>query len=76
MTIPAEVDLNAANDLRAVCSTIEGGGAVLLELSVNGNMVAAATDRDNPCLEGTICLFAFAGETLQVDFDNFIAKEL
>jgi len=76
VTIPAEVDLNSANDLRAVCSTIEGGGAVLLELSVNGNMVATATDRDNPYLEGTIGLFAFAGETLQVDFDNFIAKEI
>jgi hypothetical protein len=76
VTIPAEVDLNAANDLRAVCSTIEGGGAVLLELSVNGNMVAAATDRDDPYLAGTTGLFAFAGETLQVEFDNFIVEEI
>jgi hypothetical protein len=76
VTIPAEVDLNAANDLRAVCSTIEGGGAVLLELSVNGNMVAAATDRDNPYLAGTTGLFAFAGETLEVEFDNFIVEEI
>jgi hypothetical protein len=76
VTIPAEVDLNAANDLRAVCSTIEGGGAVLLELSVNGNMVATATDRDDPYLAGTTGLFAFAGETLQVEFDNFIVEEI
>jgi hypothetical protein len=76
VTIPAEVDLNAANDLRAVCSTIEGGGAVLLELSVNGDMVAAATDRDDPYLAGTTGLFAFAGESLQVEFDNFIVEEI
>ena len=74
--IPAEVDLNAANDLRATCSTIEQGGAVLLELSVNGTTVVSAIDRDSPFLEGTIGLHAFAGETLQVEFDNFIVKEI
>jgi hypothetical protein len=74
--IPAEVDLNAANDLRATCSTLEGGGAVLLELSVNGTTVVSATDRDNPYLAGTIGLHAFAGETLQVEFDNFIVEEM
>jgi hypothetical protein len=73
--IPAEVDLNAANDLRATCSTMEGG-AVLLELSVNGTTVVSAIDRDNPYLEGTIGLHVFAGESLQVEFDNFIVKEI
>ena len=74
--IPADVDLNAANDLRATCSTTEEGEAVLLELSVNGTKVASATDRDNPYLDGTIGLYAFAGESLQVEFDNFIVKEI
>lgn len=59
-----------------MCSTIERGGAVLLELFVNGTMVVHATDRDDPYPAGTIGLFASAGETLQVEFDNSIAEEI
>jgi hypothetical protein len=73
--IPAAAP-NATNHLQAVCTSIEGESAVHLEFSVNGNVVATATDRDDPHLIGTLGLFVFTVDTLEVEFDNFVATEL
>jgi len=75
-TIPARVDLDTSNDLRASCRTIEQGGAVVLEFAINGDVVADATDRDTPLLAGTVALFGFTEETLEVEFDNLIVNEV
>jgi len=74
--IPSDVDLNSSNHLRAVCSTIDQGAAVLLELSVNGTVLADATDRDDPHLAGTIGLYVYTVGTQEVEFDNFKVKEI
>jgi hypothetical protein len=71
--IPA-VEANATSRLQAECSSVEGQQAVHLELSVNGNVVADATDSKDPLLTGTIELFVYTVETIEVEFDNFVVK--
>jgi hypothetical protein len=70
------VDLNARNELRAVCKSIQGNEAVHLEFSVNGDVVAAATDTNDPLLSGTVGLFVYTVETQEVEFDNVVVTEL
>jgi hypothetical protein len=65
---------NATTHLQAVCTSIEEDAAVHLEFSVNGNVVAAATDRDDPHLVGTLGVFVYTVDTLEVEFDNFVAE--
>jgi hypothetical protein len=69
-------DPNARNELGAVCKNVQGNEAVHLEFSVNGEVVAAATDTDDPLLSGTIGLFVYTVETQEVEFDNFVVTEL
>jgi len=75
-TIPAGIDVEDSNAIRASCRTIEQGGAVLLELAMNGEVVADATDRDSPLLAGTVGLYAYAFSTLDVAFDSVVINEL
>jgi hypothetical protein len=75
-TIPAGVDVDASNNVHATCNTIEQGGAVHLELALNGDVIADATDRDSPLLAGTIGFHAFTEGTLEVAFDNLVVNKL
>jgi hypothetical protein len=70
------VDPNARNELGAVCKNVQGNEAVHLEFSVNGEVVAAATDDNDPLLSGTLGLFVYTVETQEVEFDNFVVTEL
>jgi hypothetical protein len=67
---------DATNHLQAVCTSIEGEQAVHLEFSVNGDVVAAVTDRSDPHVMGTVGLFVFTVDTLEVEFDNFVVGEI
>jgi hypothetical protein len=70
------VDPNARNELGAVCKNVQGNEAVHLEFSVNGEVVAAATDDSDPLLSGTVGLFVYTVETQEIEFDNFVVTEL
>lgn len=70
------VDPNARNELGAVCKNVQENEAVHLEFSVNGEVVAAATDSNDPLLSGTVGLFVYTVETQEVEFDNFVVTEL
>jgi hypothetical protein len=75
-TLPASLNLAESNDVQASCRTIEQGGAVLLELTMNGDKLIDATDRDNPHLAGTIGMYAYTLGMLEVEFDNLTVNEL
>lgn len=74
------IDRDAANELRAVC-TSEGDGQHLV-FAVNGQVVAEATDTSQPFSEGTVGLVALAGgsnpgdNSIVAEFDNFVVTEV
>ena len=55
--IPAQVDMNASNQLRATCANAADGGAADLALWVNNRKLAEATDANDPLTSGTVALF-------------------
>jgi hypothetical protein len=71
------VDPNAKNRLQAACSSDEGQQAVHLVFSVNGQVVAEATDKDNPLLTGTVGLLVATGPRgFEAEFDNFVVTQV
>ena len=73
------IDVNATNHIQAECTNVEGEQAVHLVFSVNGQVIAEETDRENPLLAGTVALFVFNGvgaeKAVEVEFDNFVVTE-
>jgi hypothetical protein len=76
--LPSGFKANGTNHLEADCSGGEGGQAVTLVFTVNGQVAAEATDSKDPLAAGTIALLAEAYENskdaVEVDFDNLVVK--
>ena len=74
------VDINASNRLQAVCSSEEGQRAVHLVFSVNGRVVAEATDSENPLSTGTVGVFVATGPdaktAVEAEFDDFAVRQI
>jgi TIR domain len=74
------VHADAADRLRAVCVTADGGQAVHLELWLNGKKLVDYTDRDHPYTKGYLGLYvesiSDASSTAGAEFDNFTAAQL
>jgi len=72
--VPAQVDMNASNRLRAACATV--GGAADLTLWVNNSKLADATDTSDPLTSGTVGLFAATtsdtSTSTGAEFTNFV----
>lgn len=70
----------AGDRLQAVCTTVDGGQAVRLELWLNGQKMIDFTDRDHPYTKGYMGLFAESlsdsSTTAGAEFDNFAAARL
>ena len=70
----------AADRLRAVAVTGDGGKSVHLELWLNGKKLVAFTDRDQPYTKGYLGLYiesiSDATSTAGAEFDNFTASQL
>ena len=71
---------DAADRLRAVCVTADGGRAVHLELWLNGKKLVDYTDRNHPYTKGYLGLYvesiSDASSTAGAEFDNFTAAQL
>jgi TIR domain len=76
---PVAYDVSATNQLQASC-TSDDGESVHLEFSVNGSVVAEATDTDDPLSGGTVGLWVAmapgASDATEAEFDNFVVTEL
>jgi hypothetical protein len=62
-----------------VCTSVEGQQAVHLELWVNGQKAAEATDRDRPIRTGHVGLIVETEETKRpsvAEFDNFTVTQI
>jgi hypothetical protein len=77
--VTAQAEGDPVKNLQAVCATIDGGRAVVLQFWVNGEMKLSKTDDDEPFTTGTFGLHAAlpshgenTGDTLVVEFDDFI----
>jgi TIR domain len=69
--------VDGANELDATCDGDEGQTYVYLQLLVNGEPVAEATD-ENPLPAGGVALFAGAPNAeiaTEVEFDNFVVTQ-
>jgi hypothetical protein len=74
----AQVDVDGTNELFATCEGHEDQGYVYLQLLVNGEEVASATDR-TPLPAGTVGLFVDSRQTniaAEVEFDNFVVTKV
>jgi hypothetical protein len=76
--VTAQAEGDPVKNLQAVCATIDGGRAVVLQFWVNGEMKLRKTDDDEPFTTGTFGLHAAlpshgqnTGDTLVVEFDDF-----
>ena len=73
------VHADAADRLRAVCVTADGGQAVHLELWLNGKKLVDYTDRDHPYTKGYLGLYVESisdgTSTAAAEFDNFTAAQ-
>jgi hypothetical protein len=72
----AQIDVDGTNELFATCDG--GEGYVYLQLLVNGEEVASATDR-TPLRAGTVGLFVDSRQTniaAEVQFDNFVVTKV
>jgi len=71
--------VNAKNRLQAVCTSAQGQQAVHLVFSVNGRVVAEATDTKNPLPTGTVGIFVANGPdaktAVEAEFDNFVVTQ-
>jgi hypothetical protein len=74
------IDINASNELQAVCSSEEGQRAVHLVFWVNGRVVAEATDSENPLPTGTVGVFVATGAdaktAVEAEFDDFAVRKI
>jgi hypothetical protein len=72
----ASLNATDVNRIRADCSNVNNAaqGAVHLVFSLNGQIVAEATDSDQPLLDGTIGIrvFALGQNGIRAEFDNFV----
>jgi TIR domain len=72
----ASLTATDVNRVRADCTNVRDAAqaAVHLVFSLNGQIVAKATDRDRPLLDGTIGIrvFALGQNGIRVAFDNFV----
>jgi TIR domain len=71
---------DAADHLRAVTQTVDGGSAVHLELWLNGKKLIDFTDHDHPYTTGYLGLYvesiSDSTSTAEAEFDNFSAAKL
>jgi hypothetical protein len=79
--ITADAEGDAEKELRAVCTTSNGGNGVDLEFWVDGERILAQTDDDDPLPSGTYGMYAALGQshgnlgdTLDVEFDDFVVN--
>jgi hypothetical protein len=73
------VHLNGYNLLQAQCTSIEGGQGVQLVFSVNGRVVATATDTDKPLQTGSVGLGVSndnATKPAEAEFDNLVVRQV
>jgi hypothetical protein len=74
-----QVNPNSTNQLQAVCTSVEGQGAVHLELWVNGQKAVETTDRDRPLPTGAVGLVVGTYQTKRAsvaEFDNFAVTQI
>jgi hypothetical protein len=78
--VNASLHAGAADRLRAVAMTGDGGKSVHLELWLNGKKLVDFTDRDQPYTKGYLGLYiesiSDATSTAGAEFDNFTASQL
>jgi len=76
--VPAHIDMNMSNRLRATCATAHG--AAHLTFWVNNTKLAEATDASNPLTSGTVGLFAATtpdtSTPAEAEFTNFVVTRL
>lgn len=74
------LDANAMNRLDAECTGDEGGQAVRLAFSVNGQLVEELTDRKDPLPAGSVGLFLGSAKEAQTEsvaeFDDVVVTRL
>ena len=79
-SVSFNVDLNAGNQLQAMCATGKDNSSVHLVLWVNGRAVAEVTDTDNPLMGGAAGIAAGGGRnvknTIEAEFDDFVATRI
>jgi hypothetical protein len=72
--------VNAYNLLQAECTNVGGQQGVHLAFSVNGRIVATATDTNNPLMTGTVGLGVVTGrpvdKPVEAEFDNFVVTQI
>jgi hypothetical protein len=74
--------VKANNLLQAECTSVEGQQGqqgVHLVFSVNGHILAAATDTNNPLLTGTVGIGVGqnnVNQPVEVEFDNFVVSQV
>jgi hypothetical protein len=77
---PVVYDVSATNRLQASCTSDDGEQSVHLVFSVNGSVVAEATDTDDPLADGTVGLWVAmvpgTRDATEAAFDNFVVTEL
>ena len=72
------IKANGINRIKAECSSV--GQGVHLVLTLDGQVVAEATDRTDPIETGTVGLFAATDQdskkAIEAEFDNFVVTQL
>ena len=72
----ASLNATVVNRVRADCSNVRDAaqGAVHLVFSLNGQIVAEATDSDQPLSDGTVGIrvFGLGQNGIRAEFDNFV----
>ncbi len=79
VTDNSAVHRNDYNLLQAQCTSAEGGQGVQLVFSVNGRIVAAAIDTDNPLRTGSVSLGVSDHDPttpVKAEFDNLVVKQV
>jgi hypothetical protein len=78
--VSASLHAGAADRLRAVAVTSDGGTSVHLELWLNGKKLVDYTDRDHPYTKGYLGLYvesiSDATSTAGGEFDNFSSARI
>jgi hypothetical protein len=76
---PQQVDASSTNELQAVCTGGSGRQPVHLELRVNGQKVAEATDRNAPLPPGSVGLAVATYKPTRAslaEFDDFVVEQV